>query len=74
MKLKSTPIDIAKTEKVCYNCKHMLWMVGIGQGVRCGYEFHKNGSTTKPPPMLPSLMHTCENFEFKESLNEKNTN
>ena len=22
-------------EKVCFNCKNMLWMVGIGQGVKC---------------------------------------
>ncbi len=22
-------------EKVCFNCKYMLWMVGVGQGVKC---------------------------------------
>lgn len=47
-------------EKVCYNCKHMLWMVGIGAGVRC--DIHN------PPKMIPHLRYTCKNFEFK---NEK---
>ena len=26
-------------EKVCFNCKNMLWMVGIGQGVKCKLDF-----------------------------------
>ena len=51
-------------EKVCYNCKYMLWMVGIGQGVRCGYLFYKNGANQKLP-LIPNLRHTCEKFEFK---------
>lgn len=49
-------------EKVCYNCRHMLWMVGIGQGVRCGYEKENK----KTPPMIPHLRHTCDKFEFKK--------
>lgn len=42
-------------EKVCFNCKNMMWMVGIGQGVKCGL--------TKED--IPSRKHTCEKFERK---------
>jgi hypothetical protein len=56
-KLKLPP----KEDKVCANCKYMLWMVGIGQGVRCGYKL-KNG---KLPPIISHLRHTCDKFEFK---------
>lgn len=44
-------------EKVCFNCKHMLWMVGIGQGIKC--DLNKKS--------LPSRNYTCEKFEKKES-------
>ena len=40
-------------EKVCFNCKNMLWMVGIGQGVKCKLDY-KN---------IPSRYHSCEKFE-----------
>ena len=23
-------------EKVCYNCSHLAWLIGVGQGLRCG--------------------------------------
>lgn len=44
-------------ERVCYNCKNMLWMVGIGQGVRCGLSH--------PPKLIPQLRHTCDYFKFR---------
>lgn len=42
-------------EKVCFNCKHLLWMVGIGQGIKCGLDRKS----------LPSRYYTCEKFEMK---------
>jgi hypothetical protein len=45
----------SKDEKVCFNCKSMLWMVGIGQGVKCSLTM-KN---------VPNRYFTCEKFEFK---------
>lgn len=42
-------------EKVCFNCKHMLWMVGIGQGVKC--DLNKKS--------IPSRYYSCEKFEKK---------
>lgn len=53
-------------EKVCYNCKYMLWLVGLGLGVRCGYEYHTSEEwKAKIPEMVPHLRHTCVKFESK---------
>lgn len=60
---------IKREERVCHNCVHMLWMVGIGLGVRCGYETEGKKKLT----MIPNLRHTCEKFEnkFEKVTNEK---
>jgi hypothetical protein len=46
-------------EKVCFNCKYMLWLVGVGQGVKC--ELDKKN--------IPSRMHSCDKFEYKIKKN-----
>jgi hypothetical protein len=45
----------SKDEQVCFNCTNMLWMVGIGQGVKC--------SLTKEN--IPNRYFTCDQFGFK---------
>jgi hypothetical protein len=58
---KNKEIDpIGPEEKVCYNCKHFLWMVGVGMGARCSIN-RENGL----PKMLPSRRYTCDLFENK---------
>jgi len=59
-----------KTDKICRNCKNVIWMVGIGQGIRCsyGYKYEKG---MPPPPKIPSGFHTCEHFELKKELKDK---
>ena len=52
--------QVGPEEKVCFNCKHMLWMVGVGMGVRCSI-IRENGL----PKMLPSRRYTCELFDKK---------
>lgn len=53
-------------ERVCYNCKYMLWMVGIGMGVCCGYEYHTKGDKhVGMPEKIPHLGHTCDKFKFR---------
>lgn len=52
----------APEEKVCYNCKHLAWMIGIGLGLRCMH----NHDPFKSPPMVPSMKHMCENFKRKK--------
>lgn len=56
-----------KDERVCYNCKYMLWLVGIGQGVRCGYNYKTSGlpQSAESIPHIPNLKHTCDKFEFE---------
>lgn len=55
--------DIDPNNKVCYNCKYMSWLVGVGFGVRCTNKESEIGK--KNPPILPSSSHTCDKFEFK---------
>ena len=50
-----------KAVRICANCKHLLWLVGIGQGLRCG----STKSITKWPMKIPTLKHTCNHFEEK---------
>ena len=57
-------LKIGSNEKVCNNCKYMLWMVGIGQGVKCRNE--KNKADEKLYN-IPSRRHTCEYFKAKRS-------
>jgi hypothetical protein len=64
----TTPHTIKNTETVCYNCKYKLWLVGLGLGVRCGYEHFTapSGSKASKPTIIPHLRHTCEKFEFSK--------
>jgi hypothetical protein len=53
---KTNKIENPKPEeKVCFNCKHLLWMVGIGQGLKCDLDRKS----------LSSRYYTCEKFEMK---------
>ena len=52
--------DIQPKDKVCYNCEHLAWMIGIGQGLRC-----TNPHKEKKLEMIPSSKHTCELFKSK---------
>lgn len=42
-------------EMVCFNCTNMMWMVGIGLGVKCRLTNDD----------IPNKYHTCNKFEFK---------
>ena len=45
----------SKDEKICFNCKNLLWLVGIGQGIKCNID----------KKSLPSRWYTCNKFESK---------
>lgn len=52
----SNKIDNPKPEdKVCFNCSHMRWLVGVGQGVKCALTMQQ----------IPSRLYTCSKFEKK---------
>lgn len=53
---------IGPEEKVCFNCKHLLWMVGIGMGLRCSQDREDNMYK-----LIPNRRHTCNLFENKEN-------
>jgi hypothetical protein len=40
------------TDKCCFNCNHLLWMIGVGQGLRCGVD----------KSVIPGIYHVCDNF------------
>lgn len=61
---KSKTIEL--DEKVCYNCKHRMWMVAIGLGVRCSKNIKNDW-----PTVIPSLRHTCELFTMNEEKGRK---
>ena len=50
------------SEKVCYNCKNICWLIGVGQGLRCGAS---GGGK------IPSRWHTCDKFESKVESRKK---
>jgi len=45
-------------EKICGNCKHCLFMIGIGQGLQCGLKKEK----------IENRKHTCELFELNTNI------
>jgi hypothetical protein len=46
-------------EKICFNCKHMLWLVALGQGVKCALDKKD----------IPSHFHCCIKFDSKPKSN-----
>jgi hypothetical protein len=57
-KVKEKFNQIQPDEKVCYNCKYMVWLVGLGQGIRCSKTLI-NGMAQK----IPSRRHSCDLFD-----------
>jgi hypothetical protein len=51
-------------DKVCYNCKYMAWLVGIGLGLKCNHPEKIDVSKT-----IPSRYHTCDLFEKSKKEN-----
>ena len=62
--MKEDKID--PSEKICYNCKHLAWLIALGQGLRC--TLVKPGNDKSDYKMVPSRRHTCEFFENKHNL------
>lgn len=54
--------EIKIDEKVCYNCKHIAWLIGVGQGLKCSNPKKENKLES-----IPSKHHTCDLFEIKEN-------
>lgn len=54
----------------CINCKHVVWLIALGQGVRCKHpenqKYKKEGTTSKTPVVIPNIPNGCEYFEGKK--------
>lgn len=58
-------IDYPKPEEpVCYNCRYVMWLVAIGQGVLCK---HPENAHNGKPMLIHSLRQTCQYFRPKHS-------
>jgi hypothetical protein len=56
---------ISPDEKVCNNCQHLAWLIGVGQGLRCSHPKKINGDNS-----IPSRRHTCDLYRPKDILGE----
>jgi hypothetical protein len=55
--------NIPRDAECCKNCRHMAWLVGVGQGIRCIID-----KGDRPGSQIKGLMEKCDSFEFKQSL------
>jgi len=58
--------------KECKRCKNVVWMVALGQGVRCKHpenQKYKPKSANKLPVIISYIPNECP--YFKEMKNEK---
>ena len=60
-------MKVEPIEKVCMNCKHLAWLVALGQGLKCMHP-------DKEPKFqsIKHSKHTCELFEYKISEETEN--
>jgi hypothetical protein len=65
-------------QNTCQHCKYIMWLIGVGQGLRCANQKNKDmrwiereGNQARVGPLLPSRNFTCENFEKEEPQAEK---
>ena len=64
LKIQKHGHTFQETDKCCHNCKYILWMIGVGFGLRCGYHMEKG----KLPLTIPSIGHVCDNFDGKGTM------
>ena len=65
---------IPKDYESCWNCRHMQWMVAIGQGARCSNKkneyrvFREEQEKPMKLPVIPGVAEKCEFFEGKREV------
>jgi hypothetical protein len=70
--------DINSKEKICTNCAHFNWAVGIGLGMRCGnpinnHKILRPGAPMQKLPFVPGRSFSCEHFEYdQKALDQMN--
>ena len=66
---------IPKDYESCWNCRHMQWMVALGQGARCSNkkneyrvfreEYRKEDERPIKMPVIPGVAKSCEHYVNK---------
>ena len=65
---------IPKDYECCWNCRHMQWMVALGQGARCSNKkneyrvFREEQEKPMKLPVIPGVAEKCELFEGKREV------
>jgi len=62
------PDNPTPKEQVCFNCCHLRWMVGIGQGVKCSHERNRLPDDSSMP--IPHRRHSCKYFDRQEGAKQ----
>ena len=56
--------------KDCIDCKYVVWMVALGQGVRCSHTEHKKykkeNEKSNAPVVISYIPSGCNYFENRE--------
>ena len=54
----------------CKSCKYVVWLIALGQGVRCKHlqnqKYKKEGATSETPVVISNIPNGCEYFEGKK--------
>ena len=60
--------------KDCKNCSYLIWMIGVGQGVRCGHpgnQKYKPNDSNNLPVIISYIPSDC-NYNTSESYSSLN--
>lgn len=69
--MNEAPVPLHPEARICYNCRHMAWLVGLGQGIRCRNPEHPENRQSEPIGrwwLIPARSHSCDLFERKKCL------
>ncbi len=61
--------------EVCKSCKYVVWMVGLGQGIRCNYyenQKYKKKGENELPVIISNVPIGCNYFIEKQNKKEDN--
>jgi len=58
-------MTIKEEDKICLNCKYIIWQIAYGNGLSCGNL--NNCEVGKTKIHIPSRFFTCNYFEFKKN-------
>jgi hypothetical protein len=58
-------MTLKEEDKICLNCKYIIWQIAYGNGLSCGNL--NNREVGKAAPHIPSRNYSCNYFESKKN-------